>query len=109
MRAGEPRTFEATCRDRRIQHKNLSYARFRLVMKNRWEYTGQKRPSFAETPGVGQESVWDYPRPPKLVADRRRVIVRFQAMPVAEVERDLSRFGNRGSADVLYSAKGRAS
>jgi uncharacterized protein (DUF427 family) len=52
-------------------------------MKNRWEYTGQKRPSFAETPGVGQESVWDYPRPPKLVADRRRVIVRFQAMPVA--------------------------
>src|SRR6266550_294220 len=97
MRADEPRTFEATCRDRRIQHKNLSYARFRLVMKNRWEYTGQKRPSFAETPGVGQESAWDYPRPQKLVADRRRV------------ERDLSRFRNRGSADVLYSAKTRAS
>lgn len=31
-----------------------------------WEYRGQKRPSFAEQPQAGQESVWDYPRPPKL-------------------------------------------
>ena len=33
-----------------------------------WEYTGQHRPSFAEEPGPGQESVWDYPRPPALVS-----------------------------------------
>ena len=52
------------------------------VQRNMWEYTGRKRPSFAETPGLGQESVWDYPRPP--VADRRRVIVRFQAMTIAD-------------------------
>lgn len=32
-----------------------------------WQYTGQQRPSFAEEPGPGQESVWDYPRPPVLV------------------------------------------
>ena len=32
-----------------------------------WNYTGQKRPSFADQPGPGQESVWDYPRPPALV------------------------------------------
>ena len=31
-----------------------------------WEYRGQKRPTFAERPEAGQESVWDYPRPPKL-------------------------------------------
>jgi uncharacterized protein (DUF427 family) len=41
-----------------------------------WEYTGRKRPPFAEMPGPSQESVWDYPRPPKLVADKRRVAVR---------------------------------
>ena len=41
-----------------------------------WAYTGDKRPPFAETPGPGQESVWDYPRPPKLVADHRRIVVR---------------------------------
>jgi uncharacterized protein (DUF427 family) len=31
-----------------------------------WEYRGQKRPPFAKQPKAGQESVWDYPRPPKL-------------------------------------------
>jgi uncharacterized protein (DUF427 family) len=31
-----------------------------------WLYTGTVRPSFAETPAHGQESVWDYPRPPAL-------------------------------------------
>lgn len=32
-----------------------------------WNFTGQQRPDFAEEPGPGQESVWDYPRPPALV------------------------------------------
>ncbi len=32
-----------------------------------WSYRGQRRPDFADTPGPGQESVWDYPRPPVLV------------------------------------------
>ena len=31
-----------------------------------WEYRGQKRPYFADAAGAGQESVWDYPRPPSL-------------------------------------------
>lgn len=29
-----------------------------------WEHTGERRPDFAIEPGPGQESVWDYPRPP---------------------------------------------
>jgi uncharacterized protein (DUF427 family) len=33
-----------------------------------WRYTGQERPPFADEPAPGQESVWDYPRPPALVA-----------------------------------------
>ena len=37
------------------------------------QFTGQKRPDFAVTPGPGQESVWDYPRPPALVPDDRLV------------------------------------
>lgn len=40
-----------------------------------WQYRGQKRPDFAVEPGPGQESVWDYPRPPKLVSDGRLVEV----------------------------------
>ena len=32
--------------------------------RSSWTYRGDNRPFFAEEPGVGQESVWDYPRPP---------------------------------------------
>lgn len=40
-----------------------------------WTFNGTRRPDFAETPGPGQESVWDYPRPPRIEAERRRVLV----------------------------------
>ena len=41
-----------------------------------WTNTGRERPEFAIEPGPGQESVWDYPRPPALRRDPRRVEVR---------------------------------
>ena len=40
-----------------------------------WHHRGEQRPSFAEEPGPGQESVWDYPRPPAAIADSRAVEV----------------------------------
>lgn len=40
-----------------------------------WQFTGQQRPDFAKEPGPGEESVWDYPRPPALVPDVRKVEV----------------------------------
>lgn len=40
-----------------------------------WEFTGHNRPPFAEEPGPGQESVWDYPRPPALVTCDKSVRV----------------------------------
>ncbi|MGD8698857.1 MAG: DUF427 domain-containing protein [Gemmatimonadales bacterium] len=52
-----------------------------------WEYRGQKRPDFAVEPRAGQESVWDYPRPPRLERDRRRVEVRSGDILVADSER----------------------
>ena len=42
-----------------------------------WDYLGQERPPFAVPPGPGQESVWDYPRPPELRASNRHVLVRY--------------------------------
>jgi len=41
-----------------------------------WKNTGKGRPEFANEPGPGQESVWDYPRPPSLVPDPRLIEVR---------------------------------
>ncbi len=40
-----------------------------------WEYRGQKRPPFAQQPAAGQESVWDYPRPPLVKPCDRLVVV----------------------------------
>ncbi len=48
-----------------------------------WTWTGQRRPPFAIAPGPGQESVWDYPRPPLLVADEREVVVRLGELELA--------------------------
>ncbi len=40
-----------------------------------WRYRGQERPAFADLPEPGQESVWDYPRPPVIAPDTRRIRV----------------------------------
>ena len=40
-----------------------------------WKYCGQKKPDFATIPESGQESVWDYPRPPAMAQDNRLVEV----------------------------------
>ncbi|MGK2928135.1 MAG: DUF427 domain-containing protein [Acidimicrobiales bacterium] len=44
--------------------------------RDQWTNRGIARPNFAVEPGPGQESVWDYPRPPAVVADDRSVEVR---------------------------------
>lgn len=51
-----------------------------------WQYTGQQRPSFALEPKPGQESVWDYPRPPRLAPDQRHILVREGAQIIADTE-----------------------
>ncbi len=60
-----------------------------------WQHRGQERPAFAIEPGDGQESVWDYPRPPELVADRRLVEVRVGELLIART---------RGALRVLETA-----
>jgi uncharacterized protein (DUF427 family) len=49
-----------------------------------WRWDGSERPAFAVEPAPGQESVWDYPRPPRLAADPRTVIVRAGKVLLAE-------------------------
>lgn len=49
-----------------------------------WKYRGRSRPDFAQAPAAGQESVWDYPRPPCIVDDARHVVVRTEGKVIAE-------------------------
>jgi uncharacterized protein (DUF427 family) len=41
-----------------------------------WKYSGRTRPSFALQPSAGQESAWDYPRPPVIQEDAREVVLK---------------------------------
>lgn len=52
--------------------------------RDKWENRGAARPAFAIEPGPGQESVWDYPRPPAVVPDRRHIVVRDTAGIIAD-------------------------
>lgn len=54
-----------------------------VLGRSAWSHTGVSRPAFAEVPGPGQESVWDYPRPPALVSDPREVVVRLADVEIA--------------------------
>ena len=55
--------------------------------RDHWQWRGTKRPAFAKVPADGQESVWDYPRPPQLAPDSREVVVRWGAIEVARTRR----------------------
>ena len=55
----------------------------------RWKHRGGARPAFALEPGPGQESVWDYPRPPVIVPDARRIRVRADGVTLADTRRSL--------------------
>ena len=66
-----------------------SLANWVEAAREQWAWRGQARPPFAVVPGPGQESVWDYPRPPKLALDQREVVVRWGEVEVARTRRAL--------------------
>lgn len=49
-----------------------------------WRFRGGRRPGFARPTGPGQESVWDYPRPPVVVVDTRHVTVELGGIRLAD-------------------------
>jgi uncharacterized protein (DUF427 family) len=57
--------------------------------RDAWVHRGGERPDFARPPGEGQESVWDYPRPPALVGDVREVVVSLGGVEIARSRRSL--------------------
>lgn len=44
--------------------------------RSKWKFRGDVRPDFADTPGPGQESVWDYPRPPRIDPVENKVVIK---------------------------------
>lgn len=54
-----------------------------------WKHNGQKRPKFAKQPAEGQESVWDYPRPPTIDPDNRKVEVLWMGQLIARTKNSI--------------------
>jgi uncharacterized protein (DUF427 family) len=89
------------------------------MARAQWRWRGDERPPFAAPTQSGKVSVWDFPRPPKLVRDAREIVVRWGDMmvaqtrgawavqetahpptfylPLADVRRDLLQAAGRGS------------
>jgi uncharacterized protein (DUF427 family) len=66
-----------------------------------WQYFGQRRPPFAVEPAPGEESVWDYPRPPRVVPEPREVVVRVAATIIAR-SRNALRVLETASPPTVY-------
>ena len=69
-----------------------------------WKFTGKKRPDNAIEPCEGQESVWDYPRPPICAEDSRAVVVRLGELIVARTT-DAIRVLETASPPTFYIPK----
>jgi len=50
----------------------------------RWRSAARSRPETVIAPGPGQESVWDYPRPPRLERVARRVRIELSGLVLAD-------------------------
>lgn len=57
--------------------------------RRRWRELDRERPRAIERPGPGQESVWDYPRPPRVEAVSQRLRVEHAGICIADSERAL--------------------
>lgn len=69
--------------------------------RSKWQYTGKFRPDFAEYPLENQESVWDYPRPPKIDPDNRRVLVKYNDLVIVDTHKSV-RILETASPPVFY-------
>jgi hypothetical protein len=60
-----------------------------------WRWRGADRPPFADTPALGQISVWDFPRPPGLVRETAHPPTFY--LPLSDVDGSLLRTAGGGS------------
>ena len=51
--------------------------------RDRWRNLSRGRPRWMVEPGPGQESVWDYPRPPRLERVEQELRVEFGGVGIA--------------------------
>ncbi len=69
--------------------------------RDKWRNLERGRPAKIDKPGPGQESVWDYPRPPRVERVPQKIRVEFGGIVVADSDRAL-RVIETSSPPVYY-------
>ena len=75
------------------------------AMRSKWRYRGGSRPHFSVQPGPGQESVWDYPRPPEISLDSRCLDVSYDGRKIAR-SASTKKVVETAGAPTFYFASG---
>lgn len=73
-----------------------------LAARGRWQYDGSARPAFADAPGPEQVSVWDFPRPPVLLACNQRLTVFAGDACVADTRRGVRVLETAGAPTYYF-------
>ena len=58
--------------------------------REKWNYTGTKRPPFAIAPKKGQRSVWDFPRPPITEKVNKSILIHHDDIKIANTNNALA-------------------
>lgn len=73
-----------------------------IKARSHWQYTGVVRPDFALVPAAGQESVWDYPRPPVVRQSSATLKVYAGDQLVAKTDRGLRVLETSGAPTCYF-------
>jgi uncharacterized protein (DUF427 family) len=76
-----------------------------LSRVNKWRNVQRVRPTEIIIPGPGQESVWDYPRPPRVERVKSRIRVEFGGLVIADSDKAY-RVLETSSPPVYYIPQG---
>ena len=68
----------------------------------KWRFRGADRPEFALPPACDEESVWDYPRPPRIAEVAERLRVSFEDLLIAETKRGLRVMETAGAPTYYF-------
>lgn len=58
-----------------------------IAARGSWHWDGRVRPANVVEPGPDQFSVWDFPRPPRIVPESREIVIRWGDIQVARTTR----------------------
>jgi len=78
----------------------MSIPDWAVTARAKWNYRGSERPPFATPPAHGQESVWDYPRPPRIEPYTREIIVCAAEIELARTRRALRVLETAGAPTI---------